>query len=61
MPILTIILVMALVAVIVWALVTYLPMPAPFKTLIIVVAVALLLWWILQETGMLGSLQGVRV
>jgi hypothetical protein len=54
MPILGLVLIIALIGVVVWLIVTYIPMPAQFKTLIIVVAVLLVVIWIIQLTGLLG-------
>lgn len=46
-----IILTLALVGVIVWAVVTFIPMPTPIKTLIIAVVVILLVLWLVQIFG----------
>ena len=48
----SLILVMALVGVVLWAVTTLLPMPQPVKTLIIVVTVIVLLLWALRSVGM---------
>lgn len=47
----SIILTLALVGLIVWVVVTYIPMPAPIRTLIIVFVVILLVLWLLQIFG----------
>lgn len=47
----TLILMIALMGLVVWAVTTYVPMPAPFKTAIYVVAVILLVLYVLQVFG----------
>jgi hypothetical protein len=46
-----IILELALIGLIVWAVITYVPMPQPIKTLIVVFVVILLVLWLLQIFG----------
>ncbi len=41
----------ALVGLIVWAITTYIPMPAPFKTAIMVIAVVCLVLYLIQFFG----------
>src|SRR5262245_9752801 len=52
MSLIAFILLCALVGVIVWAVTTYLPMPAPIKTVIIAAAVIVLLLVLLQGVGL---------
>ncbi len=47
----TLLLVVALVGFLVWALVTYIPMPEPFKKGLVVLAVVLLVLYILRVFG----------
>jgi hypothetical protein len=44
---LSILLGLAIVGLIVWLIVTYIPMPAPFKTVIIAIAAIVLIIWLL--------------
>ena len=46
-----VILTLALVGLVVWLITTYIPMPAPIKTLITVVVVILLILWLMQVFG----------
>jgi hypothetical protein len=61
MSILTVILVIALVGVLLWAINTYLPMQQGIKTLLNVVVVLVLIIWLLKAFGVLGSLSNVTV
>lgn len=47
----SLILSIALVGLLVWAITTYVPMPSAIKNLIIVVAVVLLVFYVLQVLG----------
>lgn len=47
-PLISIILALALVGLVVYLVVTYIPMPAPFKTVIIAVAAIVLILWLIQ-------------
>ncbi len=49
------VLVLALVGFILYLVVTYIPMPAPFRQVIIVAVVILLIVWMLSATGILSS------
>lgn len=51
MPIILVILIIALIGVVVWACITYIPMPQPFKLLIVIAAVLLTVIWILTIMG----------
>ena len=54
MPIMLLILWLALIGLVVWAVTTYIPMPAQIRTLIIIVAVVLIVIWLIQLTGLIG-------
>jgi len=59
---LTLVLLLALVGFVVYLIVTYIPMPAPFKQVIIVVVVILIvLWLIATVAGSVGGLHLPRV
>ena len=45
----------ALVGVIVYAIVTFIPMPAPFQQIIIVIAIILVLLWLLSVFGAISA------
>ena len=53
MGLLEMIIVIAVIAVVVWAITTYLPMDARFKTLIVVIALVVCCLFVLRATGIL--------
>ena len=61
MSILTIILVIVLVGVLLWALNSFIPMDSKIKSILNIVVVILLILWLLQAFGVIGALSGVRV
>lgn len=62
MSLLTFLVVAAIIGLVVWLLVTYIPMPQPIRTLIVVVAVLVLVLYLIQGIGLLGPLnQPLRV
>jgi len=56
MSIIGVILVLALIGFVLWLVLTYIPMPAPFKNVIIVVVVIVLILWLLGVFGVAGFL-----
>lgn len=54
MPIITLILWMALIGLLTWAVTTYIPMPPQIKTLIIVVVIVVVILWIINLVGFVG-------
>lgn len=60
MPVISILLVIALIGCAVWVLTTLVPMPEPYKKVIYAVAGILTALWLLQALG-LGSLETVRI
>jgi hypothetical protein len=44
----------AVIGIVVWFLITYVPMPPAFKTLIVVIAVLVVLIWLISELGIVG-------
>lgn len=48
MGLIALVLVLAVVGFLVWLVTTYVPMPAPFKNVIIVVVIIVLVLWLLQ-------------
>lgn len=61
MSILTIILVIVVVGVLLWALNSFVPMDSKIKSILNIVVVILLILWLLQAFGVIGALSGVRV
>jgi hypothetical protein len=55
MPIILLLVWLAIVGVIAWALVTYVPMPAAIRTVIIIAAVICCVLIVIQAVGGLGS------
>ena len=60
MSIIAIILGLALVGLIVYLIVTYIPMPEIFKTVIMVVVAIALILWVMQQFGYLGPTLNIR-
>ena len=54
MPLISFIIVMAVVGFAVWLLTTYVPMPDPIKVAIIVLVVIVLVVWVLNLIGFVG-------
>jgi hypothetical protein len=61
MSLLTIILVIVLVGVLLWALNSFVPMDSKVKSILNVVVIIVLIIWLLQAFGVIGSLGGIRV
>lgn len=61
MSILTIILVIVIVGVILWAINQYLPMQAGIKKLLNIVVIIILVIWLLNAFGIFGTLENVKV
>lgn len=59
MPLITVIIVLVVVGVALWAINAYVPMAKPVKTILNVVVVLCL--WLLQTFGVLGSIRNIRV
>ena len=51
MGLIELILILAVVGFILWLITSYIPMPAPFKTVIIVIVVIVLCIWLLRIAG----------
>lgn len=61
MGFITLIVVIALVGLLVWAITTLIPMPPPFKTAIYVISVVVLVLYILQVFGLLQAIPNLRI
>ena len=53
-PLFTVVLTMALVGLLVWVVVTYIPMPELFRRLLMAVVAILLLLWVARLLGVLS-------
>ena len=54
MPLISLILMLALVGFLLWLLLTFVPMPDPFKKVIIVIVVIVLVLYLMQIFGIVG-------
>lgn len=61
MNVLTVIFVIAIVGLILWAIEQYLPMSAPIKRLLQIVVVIILIIWLLQGFGVWDDVRGVKI
>ena len=61
MPLLTIIIVLVVVGVALWAINTYIPMAKPVRTILNVVVVVFLCLWLLQAFGLIGSIRNISL
>lgn len=57
MSIIAIIIVLCVVGLIVWAFAAYVPLPQPFKSIVIFLIILLTCLWILSGLGVIGSLR----
>lgn len=61
MSLVTLIVVLIVVGVLLWLVNTYIPMDPKIKSILNAVVVILVVLWLLQAFGVLGSLRGIRV
>jgi hypothetical protein len=61
MPLLTIVLVLIVAGVLLWLVNTYIPMQRTIKNILNAVIVIVLVIWLLNVFGVLGSLQHLRI
>jgi len=61
MSLLSLIVTLVVVGVLLWLVNNYIPMDSKIKNILNVVVVILVVIWLLQSFGVLGSLGGVRV
>jgi hypothetical protein len=61
MPLLTIVLVLIVAGVLLWLVNNYIPMQRTIKTILNAVIVIVLVIWLLNVFGVLGSLQHLRI
>jgi len=55
MDLLTLIVTLAVIGFVLWLLVTYVPMPPPFRTALVVLVVLLVVLWVIRSTGLFVS------
>lgn len=61
MPLLTVLLVIVLVGVILWAVNTYIPMDRKIKNILNIVVVIILIVWLLKVFGIFSNLMSIYV
>ncbi len=61
MPLISVIIIIALIGVIVWAINKYVPMPDNFKTLLNILAVVAVIVWVLSLFGLIPDLNAIKV
>ena len=61
MPLITVITVLIVVGVLLWLVNNYLPMDGKIKSILNAVVVIVVVLWLLQAFGVLGSLSNIRV
>jgi hypothetical protein len=55
MDLITLIITLAVIGFVLWLLVTYVPMPPPFRTALVVLVVLLVVLWVIRSTGLFVS------
>jgi cation transporter-like permease len=61
MPLITVIIVLIVVGVLLWLVNNYMPMDGKIKSILNAVVVIVVVLWLLQAFGVLGSLSNIRV
>jgi len=61
MPLLSLILVLVLVGVLLWAVNRFIPMDPKIRSILNAVVVIIVIIWLLQAFGVLGSLSNIRI
>jgi hypothetical protein len=61
MSLIGLVLTLVVVGVLLWLLNNYIPMDGKIKTILNVVVVIVVVIWLLQAFGLLGSLQNIRI
>jgi type IV secretory pathway TrbL component len=61
MPLISVIIVLIVVGVLLWAANTYIPMDSKIKTIMNVVVVIAVVLWLLSAFGVLGSLDSIKI
>lgn len=61
MSLISLVIVLIVVGVLLWLINTYLPMDGKIKTILNAVVVIVVVVWLLQSFGILGSLSGITI
>lgn len=61
MPLINIVVILLVVGVLLWAVNTYMPMDRKIKSILNAVVVIVVVIWLLQVFGVLGSLDSIRI
>jgi len=61
MPVINLIIILAVIGLILWAVITYIPMEATIKKIMIAVVVIATILWLLSVFGILGSMDTIRI
>jgi len=61
MPLTTLVAILIVVGVLLWLVNTYIPMDSKIKGILNAVVVIALVLWLLQQFGVLTTLQGIRI
>ena len=61
MSLLDLIIVLVIVGIILWLINTYVPMDAKIKSVLNIAVVVIVVLWIVQSMGFLGTLQNIQV
>lgn len=61
MPLINIVIVLIVVGLLLWLVNNYIPMDSKIRSILNVVVIIIVVLWLLQAFGILGSLSGVRV
>ena len=61
MSLISLVIVLIVVGVLLWLINTYLPMDGTIKTILNAVVVIVVVVWLLQSFGILGSLSGITI
>ncbi len=61
MPLITIVVVLVVAGVVMWAINAFIPMARQIKTLLNIVVVVILCLWLLQVFGVIDNVRGIRL
>jgi cation transporter-like permease len=61
MSLVSLVIVLIVVGVLLWAVNTYIPMDGKIKTILNIVVVIVVVLWLLNAFGVLGSLESIRI
>ena len=61
MSLISLVIVLIVVGVLLWAVNTYIPMDRKIKTILNIVVVIVVVLWLLNVFGVLGSLESIRI